>query len=341
MNVIKNPNIENMKTILKSLVTITLVSIALITLSPGCAPEPECQSQPWYADSDGDGYGDPETLEVSCDQPQNYVADNTDCNDNNPNIHPGAVEITGNDIDDDCDGIVDECETDADCDIPGEVMACIDGFCQVMTTYYADNDGDGYGDPNNSIVSGETPPNGYVTNNTDCDDTNATVYLGAPELCDGIDNNCDGIIDNNTTDCQAGTMCLDGVCVAAYTYYQDLDNDGFGNPDVTSLGSDSNPPSGWLRWAGDCDDTNAGINILAQEIMGNGIDDNCNGLIDGDDVRYIDTDGDGYGSQDEAAADGVFNNLDCDDTDPNIHPFQIDIPLNGIDEDCDGEDASY
>ncbi len=96
-----------MKTILKSLVTITLVSIALITLGPNCAPEPECQSQPWYADNDGDGYGDPETLEVSCDQPQNYVADNTDCDDTNPNIHPGAVEIC-NEIDDDCDGEIDE-----------------------------------------------------------------------------------------------------------------------------------------------------------------------------------------------------------------------------------------
>ncbi len=62
------------------------------------------------------------------------------------------------------------------------------------TTFYRDADGDGYGDPNVTIQASSVPT-GYVSNNTDCDDTHATVYPGAPELCDGLDNNCNGQID--------------------------------------------------------------------------------------------------------------------------------------------------
>jgi subtilisin family serine protease/subtilisin-like proprotein convertase family protein len=67
----------------------------------------------------------------------------------------------------------------------------------VTITYYADADGDGYGDPNVSIELGCTPDPllGWVLDNTDCDDTNPDINPGAMEVCDGVDNNCDGIVD--------------------------------------------------------------------------------------------------------------------------------------------------
>ena len=86
----------------------------------------------------------------------------------------------------------------------------------------------------------------------------------------------------------------------------------------------------------DCDDSNDMINPLADEIVGNDIDDNCNGEIDIDDIRYLDEDNDGYGSSEQSPADGVFNSLDCDDTNPLIHPYAKEIKENGIDDDCDG-----
>lgn len=209
-----------------------------------------------------------------------------------------------------------------------------DAPCSTSTWYY-DNDGDGFGDPDKATETCNAP-DGYVSNNTDCDDSNETIYPNAVELCDGLDNNCDGEVDNSTTNCDGETVCVDGICIAATTFYKDSDNDGFGDPNTTMQGSGT-PPEGWVTNNVDCDDSNDLVNILADEIMDNNIDDNCNGLIDAEDIRYIDNDGDGYGSSNEAAGNGVFNNLDCDDNNIDVHPYAIEIPGNNIDEDCDGE----
>ncbi len=130
----------------------------------------------YYADSDGDGFGDMNISMSACIAPSGYVADDTDCDDANANVYPGAVEIC-NGIDDDCDGQIDE--------------------GAVGNNYYADSDGDGFGDMNNSM-SACTAPSGYVADNTDCDDADASVYPGALEICDGIDNDCSGIADDST-----------------------------------------------------------------------------------------------------------------------------------------------
>ncbi len=64
----------------------------------------------WYLDGDGDGYGDADTGVASCDEaPPGSVSDGSDCDDLNPAIHPGAVEVCGSDVDEDCDGEDDEC----------------------------------------------------------------------------------------------------------------------------------------------------------------------------------------------------------------------------------------
>lgn len=131
----------------------------------------------WYADSDGDGYGDANLSVVACNAPSGYVANNSDCDDGNAAVNPTAVEICDG-IDNDCDGFVD----DDDFSLTGAPI------------WFRDFDGDGYGDPGNTVTACVQPAN-YVSNNLDCDDTDVTVSPDAPEVCDGIDNDCDGFVD--------------------------------------------------------------------------------------------------------------------------------------------------
>ncbi|WP_458626838.1 putative metal-binding motif-containing protein [Winogradskyella sp. PC D3.3] len=187
--------------------------------------------------------------------------------------------------------------------------------------WYPDLDQDGFGD--NSVdptVQHDQPLNYIKENHSDCDDTDPGINPDSIDIPDNtIDENCNGLF--------------------AITFYKDSDNDGFGNSISGSvfeieLGADA--PNGMVYNNADCDDSNDMINPLADEIVGNDIDDNCNGEIDIDDIRYLDEDNDGYGSSEQSPADGVFNSLDCDDTNPLIHPYAKEIKENGIDDDCDG-----
>ncbi|MFM7683705.1 MAG: MopE-related protein, partial [Bacteroidota bacterium] len=108
----------------------------------------------------------------------------------------------------------------------------------------------------------QNPGNGYITEGGDCNDTNDQIYPGATEVCDGVDNDCDGSIDDGLT---------------FITYYTDADNDGFGTGS-TGLSFCEIPGPGFSPNNQDCDDTNGQINPNANDATGNGIDENCDGV---------------------------------------------------------------
>jgi PKD repeat protein len=122
----------------------------------------------FYRDADGDGFGNAAVWTQDCSAPAGYVASNTDCNDSNASINPGAAEIC-NGVDDNCNDQIDE---------------------GVKTVFYADADGDSFGTPLVSVQACFAPA-GHVGNGTDCNDANAAVNPGAVEtMYDGIDNDC-------------------------------------------------------------------------------------------------------------------------------------------------------
>jgi hypothetical protein len=267
----------------------------------------------WYADADGDGFGDAGSSTVSCSLPTGYTADATDCDDGDGSVHPGADE-TCDGADDDCDGDVDE---DSAVDAP---------------TWYADSDGDGYGDAASDRAAC-SQPSGYVDLDTDCDDGDASAYPGADEYCDGHDDDCDGDVDEDDA-------------VDASTWHPDGDGDGYG--DLSSGSSACSQPTGSVADGTDCDDRNAAVFPGADEYC-NSYDDDCDGVVDESDAVdagswYVDSDGDGYGDPTttvEGCSQPSYSstdNSDCDDSMASVHPGATEVWYDGIDQDCDGND---
>jgi len=168
----------------------------------------------WYRDADSDGYGDPEVSIVSTQAPSGFVADDTDCDDSDPAVHPGAEE--------ECDGDDDDCDGRAD---------LID-----ISTWYSDDDGDGWGHPGEYETTCD-PPLGWVQQAADCDPADPTVNPGAAELCDQQDQNCNGEVDEGFEADGDGYWSSD--CGWEDSAVQDCDDgDGGIHPDATELCED-------------------------------------------------------------------------------------------------------
>ena len=297
-----------------------------------------------HTDADRDGYGSPSSTTMGCPS-IGLVADGTDCDDTRADVSPGASELCGNGIDDDCDGMTDE---------------------SGPTTFYADTDHDGYGVPGATTMGATcTPPAGWAANAADCDDTTAATHPGiAVDPCNGRDDDCslglpgagvdaredqDGDHHGNPAACvsasggypaddcddtnaaihpSASELCdrIDENCSSGggVAPEEDVDADGHA-PLYTSLCHGGYP-------ADDCNDTVATIHPGATEIC-NRIDDDCStGSSFDHSEPYEDADGDGHAAP-TAMCTGGFAKDDCNDNRATIHPGATET-CNGLDDDC-------
>jgi|GEM_PF-4697894 len=238
-----------------------LITLFFATALVACTEkETETETENTVIDADGDG-----------------VAEADDCDDSNADINPQAEEI--------CDGLDNNCDDE------------IDNDASDVQSFYEDADGDGAGDPEVVIEACEAPED-YVDNSDDCDDFNATVYLGAEEICDGLDNNCDTEIDED---------------LELLTFYEDFDGDSFGDPDVTM--EDCIAAEGYVDNMMDCDDSNADIGSSETDM-------DCDGLLNEED--------------DDMDGDGLTGDEECNDSDASMVMLQNSVETTSTDLDGDG-----
>ena len=320
-------------------------------------------------DADGDGFGD--------DSPATGVTAGTDCDDSEVTILPGAAELTGDEVDQDCDG-TETCyvdadddgytdgastvsSTDTDCSDTGEGTASdatgecndadaavnpgateltgdeVDQNCDGTETCYVDGDDDGYTDGSSTFVSTDTDCSdtgeGTASDPTgECNDVDAAVNPGATELTgDEVDQNCDG----------------------TETCYADADDDGYtdGSSTVASTDTDcSDTGEGTTSDAtGECNDADAAVNPGAAELTGDEVDQDCDGM----ETCYADADDDGYtdGSSTVSSTDTDCNDSgegtstdptgECNDADAAVNPGATEITGDEVDQDCDGSETCY
>ena len=286
----------------------------------------------FYVDGDGDGFGGAGDEVTGCEVPDGYASMPGDCDDTDPAIHPGAPEL--------CDGVDQDCDTAVDEDAVDAVVL------------YRDADGDGFGnlDGLERVCPGDAT-DGYVDDFSDCDDLDWSVYPGSVERCDAIDNDCNGIVD-------------DDYAVDAPAFHVDLDGDGYGDPAATARMCTAH--AGFTTDATDCDDTSSAtylgaaieeLELCARDLDGDGYGDanvppgvdagsDC---LDSDDTVYpgaaasepdvcgYDGDGDGYATSTPADA-RIEPGGDCDDTTGGVYPgWTYDGPeICGHDADGDG-----
>ena len=267
----------------------------------------------YYPDTDGDGFGIG-VGQCLCENPgPGWGAAGGDCNDLSTAVFPGASEVC-NFADDDCNGLTDD----------NSALGC--------TNYYPDTDGDGYGGDAAEECLCSPPTSDFLTVGGDCDDLKQETNPEATEVCDGVDNNCDGFIDEENA-------------VGCTVYYVDKDGDTYGqNSKFKCLCS---PDTLYTAVkGGDCNDTKPEIHPLVPEVC-NALDDNCDGETDEDGtlgcaVFFKDADEDGIGDSEDskcfcapqfpytASAGG-----DCNDGSSDAVPGGIEI-CDGLDNDCDG-----
>ncbi len=307
----------------------------------------------WFEDVDGDGHGDPASSVTQCETPSGYVLSNLDCDDSNPDIRPEAVET--------CDGVDEDCDGVADNGAPGS------------DKYYTDADADGFGDDATETVSCTVLPD-HVSVGGDCDDSNKEANPDAIEVCDGTDNDCNTLTDDEPTDgtkwfvdadedgvggTEFDTFCDDpGVGYAPTSddcddgdktvgkfrlWYGDLDKDGYG--DDLAEAKACTVPVDHVAKGGDCVDTDKTIHPSADELC-DGVDQDCDTNIDDNPVDptawYLDADDDTYGAGTPTSACTAPTNKyvdqagDCKDFDPAYHPGAPETCTDTVDFNCDG-----
>jgi hypothetical protein len=259
----------------------------------------------WYADNDSDGFGNSAIQVESCAAPDSMVLNNQDCNDQDSNINPDNTEICDSQqTDEDCNGLADDEDSGFD---PSTGLG-----------YVVDADGDGHGDIADDAMAIQAcvQPTGYVLTEyaDDCNDASADIHPDASEVCDDADTDedCDGLIDEADDDIvfEIGQGLL----------FQDLDADGYGNLEVSTLSCEAMPA--WVSDSQDCNDLDASVNP--------------------DTIWYADNDGDGHGNAAltsnscEQPASFISNSSDCNDSDAAINPDASEVCDDlETDEDCD------
>ncbi|MBN2797809.1 MAG: putative metal-binding motif-containing protein [Deltaproteobacteria bacterium] len=262
-----------------------------------------------YPDGDGDGFGRTEAAVVHTCFLIGHATEGGDCDDDDPDVHPGAEEAC-DDVDSDCDGA----------DTPDEPI----------TLYATDADGDGYGDDDSAFLHSCHLP-GALIQGGDCDDDDPGIHPGATDRCDLVDDDCDGEIDE------------DAIVTGDFTLWPDDDADGYGR-DETPI-QHSCRPHGYATRSGDCDDSQSETWPDAPEQCDRA-DNDCDGLVDEDLLgepltAYPDDDGDGYGRTQDATTYGCalvdHSDVggDCDDSRRDIRPGAVEY-CDGLDRDCNG-----
>ncbi len=267
--------------------------------NPNTTDGTDGSEQPWYQDADGDGYGELNSAPiVSCESPSKvgvkYSLAAGDCADTDASVSPRAAELCngrddncdgkanfvvgpGDFEDDDGDGSPDAACGGDDCDDEDwrtrpdapEVADGRDNDCDgeideevTPALWYEDSDGDEYGDPA-SVQESTTPLAGYVQRAGDCRPNDPASYPGATELCDNIDQNCNGEVDEGLTK----------------QLFPDADGDGYGNAAAHAVEA-CVVPTGLVNDASDCDDDVVTSRPGAPELCGDLVDSDCNGRID-------------------------------------------------------------
>ncbi|WP_036384488.1 MopE-related protein [Muricauda sp. MAR_2010_75] len=336
------------------------MGLGFITLV-ACSKDDGCETKAYYLDKDMDNYGITRPT-MACKPPVatvgQYVTQSGDTNDNDPNINPGCDLVFYLDEDNDgfgvgepltfCENPDEDIYTDFD-----DAFDCDDTDPNinpdVFTIYYPDNDGDGHGDLNGETVSisgCNEIPEGYVANNTDCDDENTKAYPGAEDITYYLDTDGDGYGSDSKFDVLSacdpapeynyslqGGDCNDndpGINpdILNVTYYEDSDGDGYGDPNgATTLGSACVSPTGYADNNMDCNDSDVNINPGVEL------------------TYYRDADDDGYGKDSETLMISTCDSPpalyaleggDCNDASKGINPGVDEIPNNQVDENCDG-----